>query len=214
MAMYADGSNVQIFDYNSRQVRLMAQNTEQLLETGPERAMLSGQDWKNLSTVAYTGMDDTDAFKSISTNEIVSYLMMDWMKRYASIFGVLARVEGQPVEQVETEVRAFQHQINEKVGYLRYLWGVHTDQILALQTALEQVRWNGPVVKEFRGVESLQGYPEHYLCTDALFPHVVDSDEGSCDLLFDTHHISITTLRVSIHEELALAIKKELAGYR
>jgi len=42
---------------------------------------------------------------------------------------------------------------------------------------------------------------------------VVDSDEGSTDLLFDSDHISISTLRVSINDELAVAIKKELAGY-
>ncbi|MBT5236949.1 hypothetical protein HOL63_01095 [Candidatus Peregrinibacteria bacterium] len=212
MVTHADGSDVQTPEYLSRQVRLMGKNSEQLLATGPERAMLSGQDWKNLDVVSHLGLDNIDAYRAICKNDIISYLMTQWISKYSSIFGVLARVEGQPVEQVEVEVGAFQCQINEMIGELRYLWGVHTGQSLALQAALEQIRWKAPEIRAL--VNQGQSVTnEQYLCADALFPHVVDSDEGSTDLLFDSDHISISTLRVSINDELAVAIKKELAGY-
>jgi|APSaa5957512535_1039671.scaffolds.fasta_scaffold193477_1 hypothetical protein len=210
---HADGSDVHTPEYLSRQVQLMAQNAEQLLDTGPEQGMLTGQDWKDLSTVSHKGLNNKDAYRNISENDIVSYLMNQWIRHYSSIFGVLARVEGQPVEQVEVEVAGFQYHINEKIGELRYLWGVHTQQSLPLQAALEQVHWIDPKVQADSDTNSGHNGAQ-FLCADALFPHVVCSEEGHCDLLFDSDHISISTLRVSIHDNVASAIKKELAGYR
>jgi hypothetical protein len=208
---HADGTDVQTPEYLSHQVSLMGQNAEQLLDTGGEKGLLNAEDWMNLNFVSHNGMENIPAFQSVRKNPMVSYLLEQWIRRYSSIFGVLARVEEQPLEQVEAEVAAFQYQINEKIGELRYFWSVHTGQSLPLQAALEQVRWNGPSVKPI--IENFEtGEVTHYLSVDALFPHVVHKDDF-CDLMFDSNHISVTILRVEIHDKAVDAVKRELAIY-
>ncbi len=81
-----------------------------------------------------------------------------------------------------------------------------------MQTAIEQVRWNGPRVEELTDGE--QGDTEHFLSIDALLPYVNQPRHDMCDLLLDSDHVSASMLRIPVHGDKADAVKKELAKYR
>lgn len=210
---HVDGREAEHGEYMDVQVALMSRNAEQLLLTGPEQFLLSGQEWKYLDSMKRNGLRDREAYDGLRTQEIISYLFQYWINRYAKIVGPLARINETPIEVVETLVSNFQSRVNEAIGQLRYLWQEHSGSVLSLQSALEQVRWNGPsVVYLSEKFESAEGEGHPFFEVSALLPYV-QKDGVHAELLFDSKHIAHSTfiepLRVSVSE----AVQRDVGHY-
>lgn len=209
---HVDGSDVEHGEYMDAQVSLMSLHAEQLLKTGPEQNLLTGQDWKNLDTIKRCGLRNREAYDAMRTHEMVSYLCQNWISHYARIFGPLARVNQTPIEVVQSLVSGFQSRVNEDIGNLRYLWQERTGGALSLQSALEQVRWNGPTVMRLDQSDSVEGSGYPYLTVSALLPYV-EQVHNHTELLFDSSHIANSTFIEPLQVSLADAVLHDIRQY-
>jgi hypothetical protein len=195
-------------DYVNAQTCLMGRFAVQSLKTGPEQHTLQGEEWKHLDRVAHNGMHEQDAWKQIIKHPTVGYLMQQWFHRYGRVFGPLAREAGVPLEVVQSHVAHHQHAVVEHLAQLRHLWCESTGQILQFPSAWEQIRWDGPQVKDIE-----DGQREAYFHVAALFPHVVRRDNRSVDLHFGTNSVASQIMQVPIASDVRAAVERDIAKY-
>lgn len=209
----AGGHDVSTDRYIGEQTKMMFAFTIDMLNGGPEQHELSGEEWRHLDTIRRQGTQAHDAMRQIATHPQVRYLVGHWVLRFAPIVGALARVDCQPIESIRANVEGFQQKVLQNIGVLRHLWQEKTGQIMSMQTACEQVRWNGPRVKFVQEFSEDPHSPgAHFLAADALLPHVCQHN-GVIDLLFDSEHVAPETLRIPVQEKNVDALQKDLAKY-
>lgn len=236
-AVFADGTEVPLPEYTARQMRLMGGFAEQMIATGPESDHCTEEAVECLRRMSRGGTcaEVVNAARTLErTSDLFVYLRSQWLQRFASIFGPLAR-EGNvpgcppawPVEAVEAHVAGFQSAVVQHVGVLRHLWAQHVQQrqgrqaVLPLQSAWEQVYWVSGVyarTPEHEWIPATGRLPdvpsvETYLRVAALIPHVV-VDGTSVDLAFGNGHIYPAILAVPVPQACALRIDAEIAKYR
>ena len=207
------GQEVETDVYLSEQLKVISAFTISALQTGPEQNELTQIQQQCLHAVRYYGTDAREQALHVIQNPIVYYLQQHWMQTYAPIVGVIVRIDQQPLEPTLRVVEGYQQKVIQNIGSLRYLWHQKAEQILPLQSALEQIRWNGPFVEfipEFSDESESPG--EYYLAKDALLPHVCVDDAGP-SIQFDSEHIDPETLRIAINSAHKEGIEKDLANY-
>lgn len=212
--LHADGTDVALPEYVGSQAQLMAQFAIDMLETGPEYKGVSREMWERLELMRHTGAID---FKQkglpIEGSEVISFFADQWTSKFAKLFGPLARVERQPIEVVHAEVEHYQNRVVENIGVLRHLWREKTGQTLALHSAWEQVRWNGPEIVPYPDTQGT-ALPEDFPCLhmSALFPHVAQSDD-IWELKFENGLIHPETVYIPVQPENVDALKNDIAKY-
>lgn len=211
--LHADGSKAKFDEYVGTQASLMAKFSIDLLRTGPEQYDVCDEIWANLEQVMYHGIARFGNAENLKYSEIVNRCTDQWVAKFAHLFGLLARIEQQPLELVHAEVDSYQHRVIEAISVLRHLWHEKTRQHLSIYSAWAQVRWEGPKIVTHPDWQDDAASQEHCLHLSALFPHVVSLGGDIWDLRFAKGSVHPETLYIPVKSENVAALEKDIAKY-